>query len=234
MQPALPEQFFEQRFSTISKLALFGEISMLAERWLVCYKIEDVTRLCEIDRCCPYKFDKIDDPGYLRTNSFSFRKKKKQTKSPSTSRYFGILISRTDTTWEIRRTENQWELIEINKEKEIERSCLASRNASSLTQHSDLMHAFVRIFLSLLPSLSPPTFRFAFHISPSVPWRLFCSPRCVPPPPLRPDKENDIGPFASDGQVYFYSMGFIRLDMTCGYRQGNIFPILRVDIPTRG
>lgn len=33
-------------------------------------------------------------------------------------------------------------------------------------------------------------------------------------------------------QVYFYSIRFIRLNMTCGYSPGDIFPILRDDIPT--
>lgn len=33
-------------------------------------------------------------------------------------------------------------------------------------------------------------------------------------------------------QVYFYSIRFIRLNMTCGYSSGDIFPILRDDIPT--
>lgn len=33
-------------------------------------------------------------------------------------------------------------------------------------------------------------------------------------------------------QVYFYSVRFIRLNMTCGYSPGDIFPILRDDFPT--
>lgn len=43
-----------------------------------------------------------------------------------------------------------------------------------------------------------------------------------------------IGPSPSPRcrQVYFYSIRFIRLNMTCGYSPGDIFPILRDDIPT--
>lgn len=43
-----------------------------------------------------------------------------------------------------------------------------------------------------------------------------------------------IGPSPSPRcrQVYFYSIRFIRLNMTCGYNPGDIFPILRGDIPT--
>lgn len=43
-----------------------------------------------------------------------------------------------------------------------------------------------------------------------------------------------IGPSPSPRcrQVYFYSIRFIRLNMTCGYNPGDIFPILRDDIPT--
>jgi len=72
----------------------------------------------------------------------------------------------------------------------------------------------------------------------SFPSNFFHRPRplLIPPPPppsLRTSLRYwTLRLFARGRQVYFYSVRFIRLNMTCGYSPGDIFPILRDDIPT--
>lgn len=84
----------------------------------------------------------------------------------------------------------------------------------------------IRFFLS--PS-SLPTFHFTFTFY-FIPRRHFFLPTFFP---SRQDKEKRYWTFRFRWrQLYFYSIRFIRLNMTCGYRLGNIFSILRVDIPT--
>lgn len=58
--------------------------------------------------------------------------------------------------------------------------------------------------------------------------------RPIHPRVTRATAGEGIGPSPSPRcrQVYFYSIRFIRLNMTCGYNPGDIFPILRDDIPT--
>lgn len=58
--------------------------------------------------------------------------------------------------------------------------------------------------------------------------------RPVHPRVTRATTGEGIGPSPSPRcrQVYFYSIRFIRLNMTCGYSPGDIFLILRDDIPT--
>lgn len=84
----------------------------------------------------------------------------------------------------------------------------------------------IRFFLS--PS-SLPTFHFTFTFY-FIPRHHFFLPTFFP---SRQDKEKRYWTFRFRWrQLYFYSIRFIRLNMTCGYRLGNIFSILRVDIPT--
>lgn len=61
-----------------------------------------------------------------------------------------------------------------------------------------------------------------------VPARLY--PPCRPgfsPGVLDPPSPIPLSLRARYRQVYFYSVRFIRLNMTCGYSPGDIFPILR-------
>lgn len=85
----------------------------------------------------------------------------------------------------------------------------------------------IRFFPSPSPLLLTFHFTFTFYF---IPRRHFFLPTFFP---SRQDKEKRYWTFRFRWrQVYFYSIRFIRLNMTCGYRLGNIFSILRVDIPT--